>query len=272
MTDRLPLSILLLARDEAASLAELLPALAFAAEIVVVVDAATRDDTARVATSAGARVLTRALDGFGPQRRFGLAECREPWVLWIDADERLDPGAPAAIAAAIARDDADGFRLARRTWFLGRPIRHCGWGGERVLRLFRRARARFDDALVHERVHVDGVVSELAATLEHLSYPTWDDACRKLLQYSAANAEKLAREGRNVGLIECLVRPPLRFARMYVLQLGVLDGARGWLLCALASTQVFLKYAGRWAGARGLGGGRAGTRGGVGDDGRADAP
>ena len=251
MAHRLPISVLLLARDEAAALGELLPALEFAAEVVVVVDAATRDDSATVAEQAGARVFTRALDGFGAQRQFALAQCREPWVLWIDADERLDAGGRAAIAAAVAAGKADGYLLRRRSWFLGRPIRFCGWRNERVLRLFRRDRANFDAALVHEQVHVAGTLAPLGATLDHLSYATWDDARRKLLHYSAANAAQLERAGRRASLLDVVLRPPLRFARMYVLQLGVLDGGRGLLLCALAATQVFLKYAGRWAAGRG---------------------
>lgn len=253
MPERLPVSVLLLARDEAVALAVLLPALAFAAECVVVVDAATTDDSAAAAGRLGARVFTRALEGFGAQRSFALEQCREPWVLWIDADERLDRAGVETICAAVTRGDADGFRIKRRTWFLGRPIRFCGWRNERVLRVFRRDRARFDANLVHEEVHVEGHIADLEATLEHLSYESWDEARRKLLQYSAANAQRLAAEQRTVSLLDVIARPPLRFVRMYLLQLGFLDGARGVLLCGLAATQVFLKYAGRWAASRGIG-------------------
>ena len=242
----LPISVLLLARDEARRLEALLPTLDFAAEVVVVVDTATRDDTEAVATRRGARVFRRALDGFGPQRQFALEQCREDWVLWVDADERLGPDAEPDLARALATTAA-GFRLRRRGWFLGRPIRHCGWQDERVLRLFRRTRARFDAAPVHERVHVDGEIADLPVTLEHRSYESWDDCRRKLLHYSAAGASSLGARGRRVTLLDVLMRPPLRFMRMYVLQLGVLDGSRGAMLCALAATQVFLKYAGRWA-------------------------
>lgn len=253
MPERLPVSVLLLARDEVTALAVLLPALEFAAERIVVVDASTTDDSAAVAERLGARVFTRTLDGFGAQRAFALEQCREPWVLWIDADERLDRSGLTAIRAAVMRGDAAGFRLKRRTWFLGRPIRFCGWRNERVLRLFRRDGARFDASLVHEEVHVEGPVTDLDATLDHLSYESWDDARRKLLQYSAANARRLAAEQRGASLLDVIARPPLRFVRMYLLQLGFLDGARGVLLCGLAATQVFLKYAGRWAATRGRG-------------------
>lgn len=242
-----PLSVLLLARDEAERLARLIPRLGFAREVVVVVDAASADGTRAVAERLGARVFERALEGFGPQRRFALEQAREPWVLWVDADEWPDDALVAAIERAVAEGRADGYRIARRTWFLGAPIRYCGWQGERVLRLFRRERARFDDAPVHEQVAVEGSLGELAGTLEHHSYQRWSDCQGKLFRYAAAGAERMRREGRNASVWDLLFRPPLRFLRMYVLQVGALDGARGVAVCTLAAAQVFLKYAECWA-------------------------
>src|SRR6185503_2262780 len=246
----LPISVLLLARDEARRLEALLPALGFAREVVVVVDAVTTDGTREVASRHGARVFERALDGFGPQRRFALAQCREPWVLWLDADERLPDDAPEVLVRAVSGAEsiaADGFRMGRRTWFLGAPIRWCGWRRESVLRLFRRERAQFDDAPVHESVEVTGRIVDLPLTLEHRSYETWGECRRKLLAYAPANAERARRAGRRAGPWDVLLRPPMRFLRMYVLQLGVLDGARGVAVCGLAAAQVFLKYADLWA-------------------------
>lgn len=247
MDDRLPLSVLLLARDEAERLEALLPTLAFAREVVVVVDAACKDGTKEVAERSGARVFVRPLEGFGAQRQFALAQCREPWVLWIDADERLDARALVSLRQAVESGRAEGGRLLRRTWFLGRPIRHCGWSGERVLRLFRREAARFDDAPVHERVLVQGSIIDLDGTLDHHSYATWDDCRDKLVRYAAAGAERARRSGRRAGVLDLIVRPPLRFVRMYVLQAGFLDGAHGVAVCTLAAAQVFLKYAELWA-------------------------
>jgi hypothetical protein len=247
MSAPLPLSVLLLARDEVAHLERLLPSLGFAAEVVVVLDVAARGAARGVAERHGAKVFERALDGFGPQRAFALERCTQPWVLWIDADERLDPRAVAALGPALAGGTHAAWTIARRTWFLGRPIRWCGWRGERVLRLFRRDRARFDDAPVHERVIVEGREGALDGTIEHHSYDTWA-ACRdKLVRYAAAGAERARRAGRRASALDLLWRPPLRFLRMYVLQLGVLDGARGIAVCALAAAQVLLKYAELWA-------------------------
>jgi glycosyltransferase involved in cell wall biosynthesis len=250
MSETLPISVLLLARDAARDLDALLPALRFASDVVVVVDAASDAATAEVAERHGARTFTRALDGFGAQRQFALEHCREDWVLWIDTDERLPANAPDAFARAIRGGAHDGYRLPRHGWFLGRRIRFCGWAGEEVLRLFRRERARFDDAPVHEQVHVSGPIGRIDVPLEHHSYSTWADCRDKLVRYAAAGAEAARRRGKRAGALDVVVRPPLRFARMYLLQFGFLDGGHGALLCALAAAQVYLKYAELWATSR----------------------
>lgn len=253
MDDRRPISVLLLARDETRDLEALIPALlGFAREVVVVWDPRGDRATREAALTLGARVFEHEWQGFGAQRRFALERCTQDWVLWLDADERLDVRAIADIRDASdparpAGSPETQFRLRRVGYFLGRQIRWCGWRDEQLVRLFRRERARFDDALVHERVLVDGAApGSLGGRIEHHSYRTWEDCVSKLVRYARANAERAAREGRRASVLDVALRPPLRFVRMYVLQLGVLDGAHGLVLCALASAQVFLKYADLW--------------------------
>jgi len=168
-------------------------------------------------------------------------------VLWIDADERLDARATAAIHEALrGGGERHWYRIRRAGFFLGRRIRWCGWQGERLARLFRRDAGRFDDAQVHERLHVTGPGGELAGVLEHRSYETWRECVDKMTRYAAANAEQSWRAGRRAGALDLFWRPPLRFVRQYVLQAGWLDGVHGLALCALAAAQVFLKYAELW--------------------------
>jgi hypothetical protein len=215
--------------------------------VVVVVDGTANAMPHAAAGHPEARLFVRELDGFGPQRAFALAQCREAWVLWIDTDERLPADAAEVFARALADPAVAGYTLGRAGYFLGRRIRHCGWGGERVLRLFRRERARFDDAPVHETVHVAGTIRPLAVSLAHHSYASFGECRDKLVRYARAGAAQARRRGRRASALDVVLRPPLRFARMYLLQLGFLDGAHGAVLCALAAAQVFLKYAELWA-------------------------
>ncbi|MEO5989078.1 MAG: glycosyltransferase family 2 protein [Candidatus Eisenbacteria bacterium] len=248
MDAKLPLSVLLLARDEAGHLEALLPTLAFASEVVVVWDPRGNACTRQVAERLGARVFDHVFAGFGPQRQFALEQCTQPWVLWIDADERLGVGASARLAHFIAPGmEHAAIALHRVTHFLGAPIRHCGWQGETLVRVFRREGAQFDLAPVHERLGTPArtlVTSDLVLT--HLSYETWEQCVDKPRVYAQLGAEKAFALGRRTGAFDMVWRPPLRFVRMYVLQLGVLDGVRGWLVCSLGAWQVFLKYAELW--------------------------
>jgi hypothetical protein len=248
MDERSAVSVLLLARDETRDLEELIPQLAFAREVVVVWDPRGESATHEAAARLGARVEPHAFTGFGAQRAFALSRCTQPWVLWLDADERLDAAAVHAIRrAAAGADGAVQYTLARATWFLGRRIRYCGWQGERIVRLFRRERARFDAAEVHETVHVEGgPPAPLPGLLEHHSYRTFEDCVSKCVRYASAGAAKAERQGRRAGPLDVVWRPPFRFLRQYVLQRGFLDGAHGVVLCGFAAAQVFLKYAELW--------------------------
>lgn len=260
----LSLSVLLLARDETRDLEELIPSLAFASEVVVVWDPRGDAGTRAAAERLGARVYEREFDGFGAQRQFALERCTGEWVLWIDADERLDAEAARRLTEGRVTGTPDGalpplarrgVALTRVTTFLGARIRFCGWRGETVLRVFRREGARFDGALVHETLVFDDApggpgpaFATLGCGLVHHSYRTLEDCETKLRRYGEAGALKAYRAGRRANAFDAAVRPPLRFLRQYVLQLGVLDGAAGLRLCRYAARQVALKYAllARW--------------------------
>jgi hypothetical protein len=170
-------------------------------------------------------------------------------VLWLDADERADAALWAAIDALPPEPPVDGYRVARANHFLGRPIAHCGWQGETVLRLFRRAGARFEGT-IHETLTGVPRAALLPGRLAHHPYPTWGHATDKLVRYACMNARKAYDAGQRAGPLAMLVRPPVRFLRMYVAQGGFLDGGHGLALCGLASAQVFLKYARLWDASR----------------------
>ncbi|MEO6462440.1 MAG: glycosyltransferase family 2 protein, partial [Candidatus Eisenbacteria bacterium] len=217
---------------------------AFADEIVVV-DSRSADRTVEIAQAAGARVLVRPFDDWSQQKNWALERCTHPWVLCLDADERVDATLAGAIAALPDSPAADGYRLARRNRFLGHPIRHSGWQDDRVVRLFRRERGRFAGA-IHESVRGLERIVDLPGALDHEPYATWGDYERKLWRYARAGARAAYDAGRRCGPWPMLFRPPARFLRMYVAQAGFRDGGPGLALCGLSAIAVFLKYAFLW--------------------------
>jgi len=237
------LSVLVTTFNEAENLPACLEGVRWADEIIVV-DSGSSDATGDIARSYGARVIEHAYESAARQKNWALPLTSHPWVLILDADERVPPSLAAEIRAVIARDGpADGYFLRRRSFFLQREIRHCGWGRDRVLRLFRRGRASYDDRWVHEALQLDGRAAALSTPLLHLTYRTLEDYLDKIRRYSVRGAADLRARGRRPSWFSTLVRPPARFVRMYILQAGFLDGAHGLILCLLTAYSVWLKYA-----------------------------
>ena len=244
MSAPIRLSAIVITHNEAAHIDACLASLAFADERIVL-DSGSDDETVAIAAAAGARVeVSDGWPGFGPQKNAVLAMARGEWVLSVDADERIPPALANEIRAALETPgDVVGWRLPRRTRFLGRWIRHCGWTPDYVLRLFRREGARFSDDLVHERVVLDaGRVATLRTPIDHFSYPDLNAFWRKTEHFSALWARQQFARGRRVSLSQAIASAVSAFVRGFVLRLGFLDGRTGLVLCLLLAQGAFFKY------------------------------
>jgi glycosyltransferase involved in cell wall biosynthesis len=235
------LSLVVVTLDEEDRLVRCIESVSGAGEIVVV-DSFSHDGTAAVALEHGARLFQRPFTSAADQKNWAIGRATKEWVLVLDADEALSPGLLAEIAAELRVPRADGYWLRRRSEFFGKTIRFCGWGDERVLRLFRRTAGRYEDREVHERLFLSGRARRLAGFIEHRPYRDLSDYIDRMKSYSRRGALELRKKGTRwfPGVV---THPIARFIRMYVLQLGFLDGSAGLLLCSLAATSVFFKYA-----------------------------
>jgi glycosyltransferase involved in cell wall biosynthesis len=244
MSEPLPLSLVIIARDAAHELADCLASAAFAAETIVV-DSGSSDDTAAIAARSGARVIEHAWEGFGPQKNFAVGEARHDWVLCLDADERVTPDLAAAIRALFVTGGppAAAYSIARRNRFLGRWLAHGEGYPDWNIRLFDRRRARWSADLVHEKVVADGPVSRLGGDLLHASAESIDTYIAKQNRYTTVQANLMHARGERASIMQLALSPAARFLRFYVLRLGFLDGTAGLAHIAIGAFASFLKYA-----------------------------
>jgi len=228
MTTAPRLSLIVITKNEEASIARCLGSVDFADEIVVV-DSGSTDRTVAIAEAHGARVVVTAdWPGFGPQKARALDLARGEWVLSLDADEWIEPQYAAALKAAMAAGDPPAaYRTSRRSRFCGTVIRHSGWSPDYVVRLFRRGHARFSDDLVHERLIVDGPVRLGAFKIDHDSITSWADAEDKIVRYSTAAARQMFERGRRGSELQAVLHGAAAFLKAFVLRAGFLDGAAG---------------------------------------------
>ena len=240
------LSVIIIARNEAPRIEACLQSARFAAEIVLV-DSGSDDDTVAIARKYADRVIESEWLGYGPTKQLALEHATGDWVLWLDADERVPPVLRDEILAVLEREDRAGYRIARKTLFLGHWIRHCGWYPDYVLRLFRRdADPRFTDDEVHEALRIRGPVGDLKHPMIHDTDPTLHHYLAKFNSFTSLGARQLYRSGRRFRLTDLVFRPIFTLFKMYVWHRGFLDGLPGFILCGLSACYVFTKYAKLW--------------------------
>lgn len=240
------LSVFVIVRNEAARLGAALASVSGIADELVVLDSGSTDETVAIARAAGARVATRAFDGYGPQKQAALELCTGEWVLSLDADEAATPALAAEIARVLSgAPAASGYAVRRELWYLGRRLRFGGAGRDWVLRLARRERARFSPDPIHERLLVDGPIGRLRGGLEHRKYARLSEHVEAMNRYTDLIARQKAARGERFRARH-LARIPVELLVRLVLRGGLLDGRAGLVYAAMASYYAFLKYAKLW--------------------------
>ena len=234
------------AHNESANIEACIASVEWAREIIVVENDSI-DDTIDRAKSVGATVISPRFTTIGAARNNAIDRAQTPWILVIDADERCTPELAAEVRERVRLPgDNVAFRIPRRNFFLGKEIRHGGWGNDKPVRLFRRE-IRYNANLVHEHVNVTGgSTGEVRNSLLHYPYLSLDQYFEKFDRYSRWWAEQNFAKGRRTSAAAVFFKPPVRFLSMYVLRGGFRDGSRGLILACLAAASVMAKYARLW--------------------------
>lgn len=237
------LSAVIITKNEEKNIRRCLESVNFADEVIVI-DSNSTDNTTDIARVMGAKVFKREWKGFGPAKQEGVNQAAGQWILSIDADEAVSKELADEIMSKIeSSNGTSGFYIKRKTKFLGRWILHSGWYPGHVLRLFQKDKAKFDEAVVHEKVETDGRVEYLNGDLLHYSYPDLESYLNKFNRYTTLGAEEALRKGKRAGGVDIIIKPPVAFLKHYIVKQGFRDGLEGFILAALSATAVLVKYA-----------------------------
>lgn len=243
---QLPLSVAIIAKNEAHALPRCLASIqGWAAEIVVVLNDTTDESEAR-ARAAGAHVHHLPWRGYRDTKNAALDLTKHTWILSLDADEEVSAALRAEITRFLSRADVDayaGARFPRKVWFIDRWITHGDWYPDYSLRLFHRDRGRWGgDSFVHEKIECKGAVATLRGDLHHYSFPTLSSHVAKINPFADLFVRQQHARGNRFSLIAAIVRPAWRFFRAYVLKLGFLDGYPGFYIAWATAFGAFVRY------------------------------
>jgi glycosyltransferase involved in cell wall biosynthesis len=250
--------VVLAVKNEARQIREALGQLDFADEVVVV-DMKSADGTAEIAREMGCRVVVG--DG-GPlglihaNKNAGFDAAEGPWILNLDADERLTLDLRDEILAALRSPDPEvaAYALPFTHYFFGKYLRHGGFRGS-LVRLFRKGKLRYPEDRAHSAPIVDGKVGDLKGLVVHFNHRSIAEFVAKMNLYTSQDAPLLVAHGRgglrnrplprNLGW-RLFTAPLSVFWNRYVRHGGFRDGAHGFVAAVLLAAYQLVEYAKAW--------------------------
>ncbi|MCO5091120.1 glycosyltransferase family 2 protein [Bosea sp. (in: a-proteobacteria)] len=245
-----PLSIFIIARDEADRIGRTIAAVRGLSDDIVVVDSGSTDATPALAESLGARVVFNAWPGYGRQKRFAEDECRHDWLLNLDADEVVPPDLVGEIAALFADGPPpkDAYKLRIAEIFPGEGAPHRFAYALAPVRLYRRSKGRYSPSPVHDRVDLspDARIGRLSGTVHHFSVRSLGEQMDKLNAYSDAQADDLDQRGATLSVFRLVAEFPANFLKAYIGRRHALRGIYGFMTAMNYAFYRYLRVAKHW--------------------------
>jgi glycosyltransferase involved in cell wall biosynthesis len=245
MSNPLPISIAIIARNEEKNLKRLLPNIRDFAEEIVLVYNDCDDGTVRVAQEYGVLCYEESWRGYKEQKNVALLKCSKEWVFSLDADEILSDELKDSIQRFLSSESLESFNGAscnRCSFFMGKWIRHGDWYPDKKNRLLRSSKGLWEGGEVHEHLAIEGEVCHLTGDLLHYSYDSILEFPQKMSVYAKQFARQRMKNEEKVSNLQILVRPVWRFFRAYFFRLGFLDGLPGLIIASSSSYECMLKY------------------------------
>ena len=235
------LSVIVITKNESASISRCLSSVIFADEIIVL-DSGSEDNTVELCKKFTEKVFSTDWPGFGLQKQRALDKATGNWVLSLDADEVVSPALKNEIIKAMDTTTIDGFEIPRLSRYCGKTIKQAGWYPDYVLRLFKRKKGCFTEDLVHERVMVEGLIKRLIEPLEHEAFINPDEVLHKINIYSNLGARKLYQQGKRTSLTQAIFKGLWTFIRTYLVKMAFLEGQQGLMLAISNAEGTYYKY------------------------------
>ncbi len=244
------LSVVLIVKNEQESIIACLQSIGDLADEIIVLDAGSDDKTLELCQNFGARVYQNTpWPGYGRQRQIAQSYASKEWIFMLDADEHFTRQSREEIKQIVQQNNQNTiWQIPRLSQVFGRFIRHSGWYPDYVIRLYPRAKAQYNDALVHEKVVYpqDMQLKSLQYPLLHYTYKDVHDYLTKSANYAQAWAQQKAQKGKKTTISNALLHGVACFIKMYLLRAGFLDGKQGFVLALLSAHSTFVKYLDLW--------------------------
>ncbi|MFC7290637.1 glycosyltransferase family 2 protein [Hirschia litorea] len=245
---KLPLSVFIIARDEADRIAPVVRSVRDWVHEVIVIDSGSTDETVKVAEQEGARVVYNAWSGYGPQKVFGETLCSQKWLLNIDADEEVSEALRSEIEALFengSEPQLAGYQIPILICFpFDKGPRPFAPSNDPV-RLYNKEKAGFKSELVHDSVVLNQGESsgKLKYHINHRCFRSHHHAIEKINRYSSMQAEDMLAKGRRPSTLRMITEPVTAFLKSMLLRRYILFGVNGFTESVIYAFARYIRLA-----------------------------
>ena len=228
--------------NEEANIADCIASLRRVCDEIIVVDSESTDRTEEIARDLGARVYVQKYLGDGPQKAFGVQYATNDWILSLDADERLDEDAVAAIRALdLTHATQDAFSLRRKNFAGNHWVKAAGFYPDEVTRLYHKQRAGYLPKRGHSSVKAARVAS-LSAHIIHYTYCDYSHWVQRINQLSSRDAWAMYEKGVKPSRFSPAFHAVTAVLRKFIFKGGVLQGLDGATVTITTAFHAYMKY------------------------------
>ncbi len=238
------ISGLVITFNEVNNIEEIIQNLNFVDELIIVDSYSTDGTIDLIKKHPKVKLLLNKFDNFSSQRNLAIENASHPWILFLDADERICDNLKKEILETINKAQTyNSYYFFRKFMFQNSHLKFSGWQTDKNIRLFKKGTAEYiSDKLVHEKLNVTGEIGVLKHQLIHYSYTNFKSYKTKMIYYGTLKAQELYRKGVKPNLFHFYIKPAYKFLHSYLIRLGILDGKKGIIISYLNALSIYVRY------------------------------
>ncbi len=230
---KIPLSVFIIAKNEADRILPAIEAVKYFADEILVIDSGSTDGTCELSLKAGAKVMFNEWKGYGQQKIFGEEQCKNKWILNIDADEILTKEVGEEIINLFESGQNQGFhgfriKIVNKFFFEKKPHKWAYYYNQ--LRLYNKDFGGFKNSSIHDSVEMKGEnikIGQLRNIISHQSFRSFSHWIEKINYYSTMQAQDALKKNKKVSALKIIITPFLTFFKAYFIRRYFIYGLNG---------------------------------------------
>ncbi len=247
MNKKLPISVFIIAKDEADRITKPIESVRDWVSEVIVIDSGSSDATVEVSRKLGANVVFHQWEGYGQQKIYGESLCQQKWILNLDADEEVTPQLRDNIMVLFEGDkepEPSAYKMRWKMCFYLEDKPPTLAPGSGFVRFYNKEKAGFRDSAVHDSVVVwEGSLGTLDGLVYHRCFKHLEHWCGKINSYSSMQAVDYVEKGRKVSALRLICEPFFAFFKSYFIRRYFVYGVDGFVASFLYAYARMIRLA-----------------------------